>query len=139
MLSGAADIRGRRPEMPAEGAIKIGQIGEARFSGYLGDLAVPPERIAQQCRGLSQPLLQHVMGEALSGFFKEQMHVARRDTEQKRDRNCAQARIAAASLDLTYNGGKARGARATLSRQVARVAFHTEKQRNEVVDMRDDE
>src|SRR5580698_3836789 len=80
-----------------------------------------------------------MMGEALAGFFEQEMHVARRDAEQKRDRNCTQARIAAAAIDLTQNGAKERGATATLLRLVAHVTPPTEKQRNEIVDVRDDE
>src|ERR1700722_16408985 len=123
--------------MPAEGAVEIGQVGEARFGGNVGDLAIPPTPIAQQRRGLAQPPLQHVMSEAFAGFFEEQMYVAWRNAEQECDCDCAQARIAAAALDLIHNGGKARGARATLLCQVARVAFRTKKQGNEIVDMRD--
>src|ERR1700729_3463655 len=80
-----ANVRRCRTKMPAEGAIEIGQVVEARFGGNVGNLAMAQTRIAQQHRGAFEAAFQHVMREALAGFFQEQMHVARRDAERACD------------------------------------------------------
>ncbi len=53
----------------------MGQIGETRFGGNIGNLAMTPLRVAQQRRGFVQPPFQHVMGEALAGLFKQKMQL----------------------------------------------------------------
>ena len=63
--------------MPAKGAVEIGQIGETCFGGDVCDLAMAPSRVAQQRGSLFEAPIQHVMGEALAGFFEEKMDVAR--------------------------------------------------------------
>jgi hypothetical protein len=108
-----ANIRRRRAVASTERAVEIGQVGEAHFSGDVGDPAMALQRITQQHHAPFQPPLQHVMAEALAGLFKQQMHVARRDAEQTGNRSRAQAWISAAALDLAENGGKTRGASAT--------------------------
>ncbi|HEX3939576.1 MAG TPA: hypothetical protein VHX43_18900 [Xanthobacteraceae bacterium] len=123
--------------MPAKSAIEIGQIIEAGFGGDFGDLARVILWIAQQRRGLFQASLQYMVGETFACLFEKEVHVARRDPEQERDRDCTQAGIAAAALDFAQNCGTTRRAAATLLRQVARVAFRAEKQSCEIVDMRD--
>ena len=57
--------------MPAEGAVEIGQVGETCFGGDVRDLAMAPSRVAQQRGGLFEAPFQHVMAEALAGFFEE--------------------------------------------------------------------
>ncbi len=89
-------------------------------------------RIAQQRGGLFQPPFQHVMGEALAGLFEQQMHVARRDAEQHRNRDSAQARIATATLDLVQNGGKARGASAAFLRDRAPFTLSAKRERDKI-------
>src|SRR6202034_1886715 len=98
---GFADIRWRRTVMTPEGTVGIRQVGEAGFRGDIGDLTRAPTRIAQERCALYQAPFQHMMREAPAGLLQEEMHVARRDAERRRDHDRIQALIAAAAFDLT--------------------------------------
>jgi hypothetical protein len=86
----------------------MGKIGKTRLSGDVADTALAPMPIAQQRRGLLQTGIQQVAAEAPASPLQQQMHVARRDPELPRHRDCAQLRLTAASLDQMKNGEKSR-------------------------------
>src|SRR5580698_883986 len=89
-------------------------------------------RITQQRCGFIQPPFQHVMGEALSGLFEEQVHVARRNAEKKRDRDCAQIPIATATLNLVQNGRTPRRADAAFLSDRSPFTLSAKRERDKI-------
>ena len=63
-----------------------------------------------------------MVGEAAAGLFKKEVHIARRDAKQCRDRGRIKALIAAAAFDLPQNRGAPRRADTTLLRKPTRLA-----------------
>ena len=96
---------------------------------------MPPPRIAQQCPGLLQTPLQHVMGEALAGFFEQQVNVARRNAEQRSDTGRTQIEIAAAALDLAQDGDATRRSGPAFLRKPVRIAADAERESDQIDDV----
>lgn len=67
--------------MAAERAVEMGKVGETYFKGDVGDLSILTFVVSQEFPRLFKALLHDVLREGLTGLFKQDMNITRRDAK----------------------------------------------------------
>ena len=81
-----AKIGGRRAEVPAEGAVKIGDVAEAALVRDLRDVEMGVALVGEHALGPRQTFGEDEIGKGRSVLFEQLPHIARGDAVAKGDR-----------------------------------------------------
>jgi hypothetical protein len=131
--------RWRVPEMAAERPVEMGKVGKAYFKGDVGDPSIAQSGVAQERHGPDKTFFQDVARKRSPGFFEKKVDVTRRDTELSRDGSSAQSSIQNAGLDYLKNLDDTRGTQAATPREFGGIAPRADRERNQLIDVGNDE
>ena len=134
----AAHVRRRHAVLPAETADEIGRIVEPGIIGQRGDLLPGVARIAQHAIRARKPLRQHEVGEGRAVLLEQELEVARRHPVLGRDRGHRHPAVSEAVDDVLLDRPQPCSPHAAALGGLNRIARGTERERNQVLNMRRD-
>src|SRR5437762_6990862 len=104
-----ADVRRRRTVVPAERAVKVGQIAESRFEGNGADGAADLPRISQQAMRARQALAEREFRESQAHAFEQPLDMTRREFQARGYGGQCQVAVAEILADVGLDRGEPRG------------------------------
>ena len=125
--------------MAAECPVEMGKVGKTYFKGDGGDSSIVQSGVAQELHGPDKTFFQDVARKRSPGFFEKKLDVTRRDAELCSDGSGAQPRIQNASLDHLKNLDETCGTQAATRREFCGIAPRAERERNQLIDVGNDE